>query len=94
MVKKVFLVVSCFFVASQLFSESIPDSLLGIWEAKDRYVFFEQNNEEDPELVVVLKTYYGWYLDRAAEPASMRKLNLVQEILQPRVSQKVSSYRR
>ena len=70
MVKKVFLVVSCFFVASQLFSESIPDSLLGIWEAKDRYVFFEQNNEEDPELVIVLKTYYGWYLDRAAEPAS------------------------
>ena len=44
--------------------------MLGIWEAKDRYVFFEQNNENEPELVVVLKDYYGWYLDRAAEPAS------------------------
>ena len=51
------------------FAESIPNKLLGIWEAKDRYVFFEQNDQEQPELVVVLKTYYGWYLNRAAEPA-------------------------
>ena len=51
-----------------LFSEKLPDKLTGIWEAKDRYVFFEQNDEENPELVVVLKTYYGCYLDRAAEP--------------------------
>ena len=53
-----------------VFAETIPSKLLGIWEAKDRYVFFEQNDENEPEIVVVLKTYYGWYLDRAAEPAS------------------------
>ncbi len=51
------------------FAETIPSKLLGIWEAKDRYVFFEQNDENNPQLVVVLKTYYGWYLNRAAEPA-------------------------
>lgn len=44
--------------------------MLGIWESKDRYVFFEQNDEDQPQLVVLLKTYYGWYLNRAAEPAS------------------------
>ena len=53
-----------------LFAENIPSKLLGIWEAKDRYVFFEQNDEEEPQIVVVLKEYYGWYYDRAAEPAS------------------------
>lgn len=51
-------------------AETIPSKLLGIWESKDRYVFFEQNDENDPQLVVVLKEYYGWYYDRAAEPAS------------------------
>ncbi len=54
---------------SLVFAETLPSKLLGIWEAKDRYVFFEQNDEEEPQLVVVLKTYYGWYLNRAAEPA-------------------------
>ena len=47
----------------------LPEKLTGIWEAKDRYVFFEQNDKDESELVVVLKTYYGWYLDRAAEPS-------------------------
>ena len=53
-----------------LFSEKLPDKLTGIWEAKDRYIFFEENDEAEPQLVVILKTYYGWYFDRAAEPAS------------------------
>lgn len=53
-----------------VFAETIPSKLLGIWESKDRYVFFEQNDDEEPEIVIVLKTYYGWYLDRAAEPAA------------------------
>ena len=51
------------------FAETIPSKLLGIWEAKDRYVFFEQNDQDQPQIVIVLKTYYGWYLNRAAEPA-------------------------
>lgn len=58
------------FFEFRIFSETIPQKLLGIWEAKDRYIFFEQNDDEEPQLVVVLKEYYGWYYDRAAEPAS------------------------
>ena len=56
------------FFEFHIFSETIPQKLLGIWEAKDRYVFFEQNDEYEPQLVIVLKEYYGWYYDRAAEP--------------------------
>ena len=55
---------------SFIIAETLPSKLLGIWESKDRYVFFEQNDENEPQIVVVLKEYYGWYLDRAAEPAS------------------------
>ena len=61
-----------FFVFSS-FAETIPAKLLGIWESKDRYVFFEQNDYEEPEIVIVLKEYYGWYLDRAVEPAAYSK---------------------
>ena len=69
--KKAFLV-SLFLLLNISFitAESLPQKLLGIWESKDRYIFFEQNDENEPELVVVLKEYYGWYLDRAAEPAA------------------------
>ena len=67
--KKLFLSIFFLFVAINLFSEGLPEKLTGIWEAKDRYVFFEKNEKDESELVVVLKTYYGWYLDRAAEPA-------------------------
>ena len=67
--KKLFLSIIILFVSINLFSEPLPEKLTGIWEAKDRYVFFEKNADDQPELVVVLKTYYGWYLDRAAEPA-------------------------
>ena len=41
-----------------------------MWEGKDRYIFIEENPDPDksPEIVVVLKLFYGWYYDRAAEP--------------------------
>ena len=67
--KKLFLSTIFLFLAINLFSQALPEKLTGIWEAKDRYAFFEKDSEDQPELVVVLKTYYGWYLDRAAEPA-------------------------
>lgn len=70
MKKSFFISLFIFIFAFYSFSETIPSKLLGIWEAKDRYVFFEQNDEEEPQIVVVLKEYYGWYNDRAAEPAS------------------------
>ena len=70
MSKKFFSIIIVCLALSGLFAESIPSKLLGIWESKDRYVFFEQNDEDEPQLVVVLKEYYGWYYDRAAEPVS------------------------
>lgn len=69
MKKSFFVCVFILFEVFYSFAESIPSKLLGIWESKDRYVFFEQNNDENPQIVIVLKTYYGWYLNRAAEPA-------------------------
>ncbi|MDD7533646.1 MAG: hypothetical protein SPK18_02080, partial [Treponema sp.] len=71
--KKFIIVFSTLFYSSLLFSEKLPSKLLGIWESKDRYIFFEQNDEEEPQLVLILKTYYGWYLNRAAEPEDYSK---------------------
>ena len=68
--KKTILLLCLLSLSLPLFAQSIPSKLLGIWESKDRYVFFEQNDDDQPQLVVLLKTYYGWYLNRAAEPAS------------------------
>ena len=68
--KKTIVFICLICLSLTVFAETIPSKLLGIWESKDRYIFFEQNDENEPELVVVLKEYYGWYLDRAAEPAS------------------------
>lgn len=61
-------------MTSNLFAQStFPKELYGIWEGKDRFVFFEEvENQENPKLVVILKTYYGWYYDRAAEPESYK----------------------
>ena len=70
MSKKLFSILLISLLITCLFAETLPTRLLGIWESKDRYVFFEQNDEDEPQLVVVLKEYYGWYYDRAAEPAS------------------------
>lgn len=52
----------------------LPDDFYGIWEGVDRFVFFE-NNDENDEIVIVLKEFYGWYLDRAAEPDFYSELN-------------------
>lgn len=41
-----------------------PPELAGIWHGRDRYVLFGN----DGNIAVLLKAYYGWYYDRAAEP--------------------------
>ena len=67
--KKGFLVVLLFALIYPVFSQKIPEVLQGIWEGKDRFVFFDNAaDDENPEFVIVLKEYYGWYYDRAAEP--------------------------
>ena len=69
--KKGFLVALLFALIFPVFSLDIPENLKGIWEGKDRFVFFENAaDDENPQFVIVLKEYYDWYYDRAAEPAS------------------------
>ncbi|MBO4533010.1 MAG: hypothetical protein J5726_04860 [Treponema sp.] len=70
--KKGFLVVLLFALISSLPSQENLKKLNGIWEGRDRFVFFENAaDDENPFLIVVLKTYYGWYYDRAAEPLNL-----------------------
>ena len=72
--KKGFLVALLFALIFPVFSLDIPENLKGIWEGKDRFVFFENAaDDENPQFVIVLKEYYDWYYDRAAEPASYSK---------------------
>lgn len=69
--KKSFFLIGLLILSANLFSQNkIPEQLYGLWEGKDRYVFIEENPdpEKEPEIVVVLKLFYGWYYDRAAEP--------------------------
>ena len=65
--KKGFLVVLLFALICPVFSQKIPEVLQGIWEGKDRFVYFDNaTDDENPEFVIILKEYYGWYYDRAA----------------------------
>jgi len=67
--KKGLLLLVLLSLSLSLFAMEIPQELYGIWEGKDRFVFFEENkDEESPQIVILLKEYYGWYYDRAAEP--------------------------
>ena len=48
-----------------------PALLAGLWRGSDRYVYFdggENASDASFPLSIVLKEYYGWYYDRAAEP--------------------------
>jgi len=51
-----------------------PALLEGIWTGGDRYVFFVPENTAEKaavkptDIALILKTYYGWFYDRAAEP--------------------------
>lgn len=67
--KKIFLSLGLVFAFINLFATDLPDSIYGIWEGKDRFVFFEETQDNQPQIVILLKEYYGWYYDRAVEPA-------------------------
>lgn len=66
--KKKLLFILCSFIFCSIFSQQIPEELHGIWDGKDRYVFFDAIDNENDEIIVCLKEYYGWYIDRTAEP--------------------------
>lgn len=55
------------------FSVGVPETFEGVWERDDRYVIFscaEEGSEPKRKegAAILLKTFYGWYLDRCAEP--------------------------
>ena len=68
MKKCIFILILIFFLING-YSQNIPEEFYGIWESKDRYVFIEKNETEKAnQIVIYLKTYYGWYVDRTVEP--------------------------
>ena len=69
MKKKYIFLLSMLILLTNCFSQTIPDDIYGIWESKDRYIFIEKNDAKDNnQIAIYLKTYYGWYVDRTAEP--------------------------
>ena len=54
--------------------DKVPFMLSGIWENYSRYVVFDTESEENaPD--IVLRIYYQWYNDRAAEDSSLSEEN-------------------
>lgn len=51
-------------------SDDVPSLLEGIWQGSDRLLMFSNKNE----FAVVLRVFYQWYNDRAAEPASFSEI--------------------
>ena len=47
-------------------SSSLPPLLAGLWQNNQRIVSFENLDSAS----VILKLFYGWYYDRAAEPGT------------------------
>lgn len=90
--KKLFLLISTFFYISALFALDLPDELAGIWEGKDRFVFFEQEEgDENPKIVIILKEYYGWFYDRAAEsPEKSQEYTRNRNIPTPRTAENIT----
>lgn len=63
-------------VVSRPVSDTIPSLLAGIWQGSDRLVLFGKERAADgtTEFAVVLREFYGWYADRASEPARYAEL--------------------
>lgn len=60
-------------------SADVPSLVEGVWQRDDKIIFFDVRSKNEPEgsmiflsenslFSSILKTYYGWYYDRAAEP--------------------------
>lgn len=50
---------------------ALPEIFSGAWEKGDRIIFFDSDDENTRvDFSVILKTYYGWFYDRTAEPVS------------------------
>lgn len=56
--------------AQRTFQNEVPALLRGIWQGSDRLIMFSGENQ----FALVLRVFYRWYSDRAAEPASFREI--------------------
>ena len=65
--KKGFLVILISVLFFPVFSQGfLPEELNGIWEGKDRIIFFEEpQNDKNPEIFIVLKNFYGGYANNS-----------------------------
>ncbi len=54
------------------YTEKVPDLLKGIWQGNDRLILFAG---EEGEFSCVLRVFYRWYDDRAAEPPSFAQIS-------------------
>lgn len=60
--------------AVQQVSTEIPQLLSGVWQNRTRLLQFSDGNENNGNIsgpYIVLKSFYGWYYDRVAEPANI-----------------------
>lgn len=72
----IFLCISVVFGTEQIknnreYIEDVPKPLEGIWQGNDRLVLF---NDKAP-ISIVLRVFYQWYDDRAAEPSSFAQIS-------------------
>ena len=76
--KKIFYtIIFSLFFSNLIFSQDsisletlIPETIRGLWEADDRYIYFE----EPDSICIILKEYYSWYLDRVVEPENYSEI--------------------
>ena len=59
---------AAFFSVTSLLQAQTPSLLNGIWQGTDRIVLFSNQTEDDGKIALVLRVFYGWYSNRAAEP--------------------------
>lgn len=69
--KRTFFLLAFAFMNAFAFSGGI---LGGIWQGDDRLVMFEDGDGGSFDFAVVLRVFYGWYDDRAAEGAGFSEI--------------------
>lgn len=53
------------------YKDEVPELLKGIWQGSDRLLLFSDNSSD---FACVLRVFYKWYDDRAAEPPSFAQI--------------------
>ncbi len=88
-------------VADGEFSMGAPEAFAGVWERDDRYVLFStsvqkpqgQNESRREGAAILLKTFYGWHLDRSAEPEEYKSPRTVNDSTCPEAERIFIEYR-